>query len=60
MITNKLREKILNEQNLDKVLEKLKPYLGEDWDQEIMQHIQEITPNDEIPIDSFSYIRKIK
>ena len=54
MITNKLREKILNEQNLYKVLEKLKPYLGEDWDQEIMQHIQEITPNDEIPIDSFS------
>lgn len=60
MISKEVKEKILKETNLDKVLEILKPYVGQNWDEEIMEHIQEIIPEDEVPIDSFSYIRPTK
>lgn len=60
MINKKIKEKVLNETNLDIALEILKPYRGEKWDKEIIKHLQDITPDDEIPIDSFSYIRPTK
>lgn len=57
MLNEKIKEKVLKEKDLDKVLEILKPYKG-DWGKEIMNHIQKITPDGLIPIDTFSYIRK--
>lgn len=60
MLNKKIKEKVLKEKDLKKVLEILKPYNGEKWDKEIMAHIQNITPEDEIPIDSFSYLRPTK
>lgn len=60
MISKEIKDKIMNETDLDKVLEILKPYKGQDWDDEIMEHIQKITPEDEHPIGEFSYIRPNK
>ena len=60
MISKELKEKILKEKKLDKALEILKPYKGEKWDEEIINHLQDIVPEDEVPIDSFSYLRPTK
>lgn len=60
MLDKDVKRKVLEEKDLNKALEILKPYNGENWDTEIMEHLQKITPDDEIPIDSFSYIRPNK
>lgn len=58
MLSKQIKDKVLKEINIDKALEILKEYKNEQWDNEIIKHLQDITPNDEIPIDDFSYIRK--
>ena len=60
MLNKEVKEEILAEEDLDKVLKILEPYEGDNWGPEIMQHIQKITPEDTIPINRFSYIRKNK
>lgn len=60
MLDKDVKRKVLEEKDLNEALEILKPYNGENWDNEIMEHLQRITPDDEIPIDSFSYIRPNK
>lgn len=60
MISDEIKEKVLKEKNLNIVLKILEPYKGQQWDEEIMKHIQEITPDDEIGIDTFSYLRPDK
>lgn len=58
MLNKEVKLKILQENNLEKVLEILVPYKGQDWGEEIMKHIQKITPNDKNTIDDYSYLRK--
>ena len=60
MLNKEIKEKILKEDDLDEALKILKPYQNEQIDNEIIEHLQKITPDDEIPIDSFSYLRPIK
>lgn len=60
MISKDIKEKVIKETNLDKALEILRPYQEENWDEDIMKHIQEITPNDEVGMDTFSYLRPSK
>lgn len=60
MISKEVKDKVMKEKDLDKALEILKPYKDEKWEEEIIKHLQDITPDDEIPIDSFSYIRPNK
>ena len=60
MISKELKEIELKEKNLDKALEILKPYKEEKWDEEIIKHLQNVVPKDEVPIDSFSYLRPTK
>lgn len=57
MLTKEIKEKILKENNLENALEILKEYKDEKWDNDIIQHLQRITPDDDIPIDDFSYVR---
>lgn len=58
MLDKEIKEKILKEKNLNKALKILEPYKNLTWDQDIIEHLQEITPRDDIPIDDFSYMRK--
>lgn len=58
MLDKEIKEKILKERNLDKALKMLEPYKNLTWGKDIIEHLQEITPRDDIPIDDFSYIRK--
>ncbi len=60
MISKDIKEKVMEETNLDRALEILRPHQNEKWDEDIMKHIQEITPDDEIGIDTFSYLRPNK
>lgn len=60
MISKDIKEKVMKETNLDKALEILRPYKDEKWDEEIIKHLQEITPDDEIGIETFSYLRPKK
>lgn len=60
MLSKEIKEKVLKEENLDKVLEILKPYKNEDWDEEIIEHLQKIVPDDGPQIDEFCYIRPTK
>lgn len=60
MLNKEIKEKILKEDDLDEALKILKPYQNEQIDDEIIKHLQKITPDDEISIDSFSYLRPIK
>lgn len=58
MISKELREKVLKENNLDVALELLRDFQNEKWGSDILKHLRNITPEDEDPIDTFSYRRK--
>ena len=58
MLNKDIKSKVLKEKKLDNALKILGPYKNLAWDKEIIEHLQKITPNDEIPIDDFSYMRK--
>lgn len=58
MISKELKEKVLKEENLDIALELLRDFQNEKWDEDIIKHLQEITQEDDDPIDNFSYHRK--
>ncbi len=58
MLNKEIEDKILKETNLENALKILEPYKNEKWNDKIIKHLQSITPNDEIPIGDFSYIRK--
>lgn len=58
MLNKEIEDKILKETNLESALKILEPYKNEKWSNKIIKHLQSITPNDEIPIGDFSYIRK--
>ena len=60
MLSKEIKAKILNEKNIDKALNILRENKIEELDEDIIKHLQEITPKDEIPIGEFSYIRKNK
>lgn len=60
MINKDIKELILKETNLNKALHMLEPYKDLTWDEDIIRHLQEITPDDEVPISDFSYTRRIK
>lgn len=60
MLSKEIKTKILSEKNIDKALNILRENKIEELDEEIIKHLQEITPEDEIPIGEFSYIRKNK
>jgi len=60
MISKDIKEKVMKETNLYQALEILRPYKNEEWEEEIVKHLQNITPNDEIGIDTFSYLRPSK
>lgn len=60
MINKELKEKVLKETELDIALDLLKDFQNEEWDKEIIKHLQNITPKDEDPINNFSYHRKDK
>lgn len=57
MISKELKEKVLNQNNLETALDILKPYKDEKWDDEIIKHLQNIVPEDGPQIDEFSYLR---
>ncbi|MBR3697594.1 MAG: hypothetical protein IKM97_04985 [Clostridia bacterium] len=58
MISKELKEKVLKEKKLDVVLYLLKDFQNEKWDDDIIKHLQEITPEDDDPINNYSYQRK--
>lgn len=60
MLSKEIKTKILNETDIDKALNILRENKIEELDEDIIKHLREITPKDEIPIDEFSYIRKNK
>ena len=60
MLNEEIKTKILNEINIDKALSILRENKIEELDEDIIKHLQEITPKDEITIGEFSYIRKNK
>lgn len=60
MLSEEIKTKILNEINIDKALNILRENKIEELDEDIIKHLQEITPEDEISIGEFSYIRKNK
>ena len=60
MLSEEIKAKILNENDIEKALNILRENKIEELDEEIIKHLQAITPKDEISIDEFSYIRKNK
>lgn len=60
MLSKEIKAKILNENDIEKALNILRENKIEELDEEIIKHLQAITPKDEISIDEFSYIRKNK
>ena len=60
MLSKEIKTKILNENDIDKALNILCENKIEELDEDIIKHLQEITPEDEISIGEFSYIRKNK
>ena len=58
MLNKDIKNMVLKEKKLDNALKILEPYKDLIWNQDIIDHLQKITPNDEIPIDDFSYMRK--
>lgn len=58
MISKELKEKVLKENKLDVALHLLKDFQNEKWDDDIIKHLQEITPEDDDPINNYSYQRK--
>lgn len=60
MLSKEIKTKILNENDIDKALNILRENKIEELDEDIIKHLQEITPEDEISIGEFSYIRKNK
>lgn len=60
MLSKEIKAKILNENDIEKSLNILRENKIEELDEEIIKHLQAITPKDEISIDEFSYIRKNK
>lgn len=60
MLSEEIKLKILNKTNIDKVLSILRENKIEKLDEDIIKHLQKITPEDDIPISEFSYIRKNK
>lgn len=60
MISKELKKTVLKEKNLDVALELLRSFQNEVWDNDIISHLQKITPKDDDPIDRFSYRRKDK
>lgn len=60
MLNKEIKTKILNENDIDRALNILRENKIEELDEDIIKHLQEITPKDEISIGEFSYIRKNK
>lgn len=58
MLDKKIKEKVLQKKNLEKALDILRQFKVEELDDEIIKHLQDITPEDKIPIEDFSYMRK--